>query len=130
MFQSAFHDVASNICQALVGGFRGRSAQRSDGVNRVGRYITAGRTAAANRVAPPHALGRNGRGRVVQPDPINPALKALGTVLLILSYDGPLSIFTFNLNLRRYNEDGASTAGANFEQHHNDKVGRCSLTPG
>jgi len=44
-----------------------------------------------------------GRGRAVQVDPIKPALKAPGTKRLKLIYDGPLSNFAFNFNLRRYN---------------------------
>jgi len=40
----------------------------------------------------------------VQVDPIKPALKAPGTKRLKLIYDGPLSNFAFNFNLRRYNE--------------------------
>jgi len=33
---------------------------------------------------------------------MKPVLKAPGSVLLKLRYDGPLSNFAFNLNLRRY----------------------------
>jgi len=35
-------------------------------------------------------------------DPIKPALKAPGTKLLKLIYDGPLSNIAFKFNLRRY----------------------------
>ena len=41
-------------------------------------------------------------GKAVQVDPIKPALKAPGTMRLELIYDGPLSNFAFNFNLRRY----------------------------
>jgi hypothetical protein len=38
----------------------------------------------------------------VQVDPLKPVLNAPGFPLLTLRYDGPLSDFAFNLNLRRY----------------------------
>jgi len=38
----------------------------------------------------------------VQVDPIKPTLTAPGTKRLKLKCDGPLSIFAFNFNLRRY----------------------------
>jgi hypothetical protein len=41
-------------------------------------------------------------GRAVQVDPIKPALKAPGAKRLELIYDGPLSNFAFDFNLRRY----------------------------
>ena len=44
-------------------------------------------------------------GRAVQVDPIKPALKAPGTKRLELIYDGPLSNFAFNFNLRRYSTE-------------------------
>ena len=40
---------------------------------------------------------------MVQVDPVKPALKAPGIVLLKLKYDEALSIFAFKINLRRYN---------------------------
>jgi hypothetical protein len=39
--------------------------------------------------------------RCMQVEPIKPALKAPGTKRLELIYDGPLSKFPFNFNLRR-----------------------------
>jgi hypothetical protein len=41
-------------------------------------------------------------GRAVQVDPVNPVLKAPGSMLLKLRYDGPLSDFGFRFNLRLY----------------------------
>ena len=41
-------------------------------------------------------------GRAVQVDPIKPILKPPGTKRLKLEYDGLLSNFAFNSNLRRY----------------------------
>jgi len=46
-----------------------------------------------------------GPGKAVQVDPIKPTLKAPGSMLLKLRYDGPLSEFAFNFNLRRYNPE-------------------------
>jgi len=40
----------------------------------------------------------------VQVDPIKAVLKAPGSVLLKLRYDGPLSNFAFRINSRRYSE--------------------------
>ena len=70
-------------------------------------------------------LGRH--GRVVQVDPITPALKALGTHLLILECDEPLSTFAFKINMRRY------TMAAVYPPLHRHaqrtaEVGRCRLT--
>ena len=42
----------------------------------------------------------------MQVEPIKPVLKAPGSMLLKLRYDGPLSNFAFKVNLRRYNEGG------------------------
>jgi hypothetical protein len=39
----------------------------------------------------------------VHVEPIKPVLKAPGSPLLRLRYDGPLSNFAFSFNLRRYN---------------------------
>jgi len=52
-------------------------------------------------------------GRAVQVDPIKPALKAPGAKRLELIYDGPLSNFAFDFNLRRYItlQDGGAGAG-------------------
>ena len=44
-------------------------------------------------------------GRAVQVDPINPTLKAPGSMHLKLRYDGPVSTFAFKFNLRRYTLD-------------------------
>jgi hypothetical protein len=41
-------------------------------------------------------------GRAVQVDPRKPKLKPSGTKRLKLTYDGPVSNFAFNFNLRRY----------------------------
>jgi hypothetical protein len=41
---------------------------------------------------------------------MQPVLKAPGCILLKLKNDGPLSNFAYNLNLRRYNLDGAVVA--------------------
>ena len=41
-------------------------------------------------------------GRAVQVDPIKPALKAPGTKRLKMIYNGPVSNFAFNFDLRRY----------------------------
>ena len=49
----------------------------------------------------------------MQVNPIKPALKALkvpGTERLELIYDGPLSTFAFNFNLRRYGEASPTLA--------------------
>jgi hypothetical protein len=58
----------------------------------------------------------------VQVDPIKPALKAPGSKRLKLKYAGPLSDFTFNIDLRRYIKDmgerirsGTATAEEYFE---------------
>jgi hypothetical protein len=56
-----------------------------------------------------------GQGRAVQVDPIKSALKAPGTKRLKLIYDGPLSNFAFNFNLRRYIKDAAEKAVAAAE---------------
>ena len=48
------------------------------------------------------------RGRAVQVDPTKPALKAPGSKPLELIYDGPLSNFAFNFNLRRYTVVGVA----------------------
>ena len=48
----------------------------------------------------------------MQVDPIKLTLKALGTNLLTLKYDEPLSTFAFKFNLRRYTEPAASAASA------------------
>jgi len=40
----------------------------------------------------------------VQVEPIKPTLKAPGIKRFKLKYDGLLSIFAFNFNLRRYNK--------------------------
>jgi hypothetical protein len=50
------------------------------------------------------------RGGAVQVDPIKPALKVPGTKRVELIYDGPLSNFTFNFNLRRYTAADARLA--------------------
>ena len=39
----------------------------------------------------------------MQVDPINPTLKAAGSILSKLRYVGPVSNFAFKFNLRRYN---------------------------
>jgi len=41
-------------------------------------------------------------GEAVQFEPMKSVLKAPGPMLLRLRYDGPLSNFAFNFNLRRY----------------------------
>jgi hypothetical protein len=41
-------------------------------------------------------------GRAVQVEPMKPLLKAPGSMILKLRYDGPLSNFAFNFNSRRY----------------------------
>jgi hypothetical protein len=45
----------------------------------------------------------------VQVDPIKSALKAPGTKHLELTYDGSLSHFAFNFNLRRYSKVAGQT---------------------
>ena len=57
-------------------------------------------------MAHPRRLPRAAQGRTVQVDPMKHVLKAPGNVLLKLSYDGPLSNFAFNFNLRRYIKAG------------------------
>jgi len=42
-------------------------------------------------------------GKAVQGAPIEPTLKPTGTKLLKLQYDGQVSNFAFNFNLRYYN---------------------------
>ena len=42
----------------------------------------------------------------MQVDPIEPVLKAPGSMLLNLRYDGLLSDVAFRFNLRRYNQGG------------------------
>jgi len=42
------------------------------------------------------------QGRVVPVEPIKPVLKAPGSMLIRLRYDGPLSNFAFRFNRRRY----------------------------
>jgi len=60
----------------------------------------------------------------VQVDPIKPAFKAPGSMLLKLRYDGPLSNFAFKFNLRRY----IQAEGKALRKAEEDKVGRCRLT--
>ena len=74
-------------------------------------------------------------GRAVQVDPIKPTLKAPGSMLSKLSYDGPVSIFAFNFNLHRYTTgsyDGLAriwdTQGNLVNSLDQHKVGRCRLT--
>ena len=66
-------------------------------------------------------------GKAVQVDPIKPTLKAPGTKRLELNYDGPLSNFAFNFNLRRYNLVHVMIDEPD-EFHDYNLVGRCSLT--
>jgi len=49
---------------------------------------------------------------------MNPLLKAPGTMLLKLSYDGPLSIFAFKINLRRYIVAFTSTRWNSLQKGH------------
>jgi hypothetical protein len=49
-------------------------------------------------------------GRAVRVDPIRPTLKAPGSVLSKLRYDGPVSNCAFNLHLRRYASASTTTA--------------------
>jgi len=51
-------------------------------------------------------------GRAVQVQPMKPVLKAPGSMLLKLRYDGPLSKFAFRFNLRHYTP--ATRAPATF----------------
>jgi len=62
-------------------------------------------------------------GRAVLFDPIKPTFKPPGCMLLKLRYDGPVSNFAFNFNLRRYNMDG----GGAMEKGWATTVGRCSV---
>jgi len=59
---------------------------------------------------------------------MKPMLRAPGYTLLKLIYDGPLSNFAFNFNLRRYTE--GAHAAAPFGIQLEVVVGRCRLTPG
>jgi len=45
---------------------------------------------------------RDALGRAVHVQPMKPVLKAPGSMLLRLKYDGLLSNFAFKFNLRRY----------------------------
>jgi hypothetical protein len=51
-------------------------------------------------------------GRALQVEPMTTVLKPPGSTLLKLGYDGPLSNFAYNLNLRRYNTDVKYQCGA------------------
>ena len=51
------------------------------------------------------------QGRAVQVDPMKSVLKAPGSMLLKLRYDGPLSNFAFKFDLRRYTTDGELLVG-------------------
>jgi len=55
-----------------------------------------------------------GQGRAVQVDPIKPKLKPPGTKLLKPEYDGLLSKFGFNFNLRRYTQASAMPLGTRW----------------
>jgi len=74
-----FYDVTSSFCHALHRGGRSVPAVRCTG-------------AAADLCL----------GKAVQVDPVKHTSKAPGSKLLKLKYDGPLSNFAFNFNLRRY----------------------------
>jgi hypothetical protein len=62
----------------------------------------------------------------VQVDPIKPTLKAPGAKRLKLKFDDLVSIFAFNVKLRRY----AEGAGGFSEKHGRAAAaaGRCRLT--
>jgi len=47
-------------------------------------------------------MGLLSGGRAQHVEPMKPALKALGTMLVKIRFDEPLSNFAFNFNLRRY----------------------------
>ena len=69
----------------------------------------------------------------MQVDPIRPTLKVPGYERLKLSYDGPLSIFAFNLNLRRYTEaseyaDYMAEKLIAMPAMRRNQAGRCRLT--
>ena len=67
----------------------------------------------------------------MQVDPIKPTFKAPEIKLFKVKHGGPLSIFAFDFNLRRFSKESLSstTARAKFRRGVSAvKVGRCRLT--
>jgi len=76
-----------------------------------------------------HGAAAAALGRAVQVESMEPVLKPSRSMLLKLRYDGPLSSFAFNFNLRRYNRGGDAADTARFRPARFAEAGRCTLIP-